>query len=318
MSPFTKQIKNAEAEHKKAFIATYAVFIAVFVCMVLINIYSYFTIINMNKMATKLNSAALNVKLESTNANLLFREIYSGVSTKDMNSVWKIIEKAQGHAGLISELDPDSRIPHQIDKYKTILLKCWENKGKLDGNDAIDLAQAYNTTFARLMQEVSAVESDLDTLIKEKMAIFKKLYLALIINIVFLFFFVAFTFFRYSKQRKTAENNLASARYSMSTLLNTIDSILLSVDGEGVVAQWNTAAEKYTKISAENAIGKDILESLPFLSSYKGAITKVYHSHTPVELYRERITTDKERVFDMSMNYTQGLGQCCSPDRRCY
>jgi len=307
MAFMTRQSRDAAAEHKKKITITYSIFIAVFLCMTLINIYSYFTIINMNKMATSLNSATLNIKLEATNANLLFREIVSGVSHKDMNAVWKIIEKAQGYADLITDLDKGSKIPNQLIKYKAIILKCWQKNGKVKDDQKRALLTEYNKTFNKLIQEVNFVESDLAILITNKMAIFKKLYIALIINVIVLFIFVAFTFFKYSKQRKIAESDLSSARDSLNSLLNTIDLILVSVNAECVVTQWNTAAEKYTKIKAEDAIGKDLFSSLPFLTSYKNVITKVYLSHSPVEFYRERIMSDKERAFDISMNYTSAL-----------
>jgi len=307
MDFMTKKSRDAAVEHKKKITLTYSIFTLVFLCMTLINIYSYFTIINMNKMATSLNSATLNVKLEATNANLLFREIASGVSDKDMNAVWKIIEKAQSYTELIAGLDKNSEIPNQLNKYKAIILKCWQKNGKLKEDQKKALLTEYNQTFNKLIQEVNHVESDLSTLITGKMTIFKGLYIALIFNIIALFIFVAFTFSKYSKQRKNAEANLSSARDTLNSLLNTIDSIIVSVDAECIVTQWNTAAEKYTKITAENAIGKDLFKSLPFLTSYKNVITKVYLSHTPVELYRERIVSDKERAFDISMNYTPAL-----------
>ena len=78
----------------------------------------------------------------------------------------------------------------------------------------------------------------------------------LILNIIILFIFVAFTFLKYSRQRKMAERQLASGRDSLNSLLNTIDSILVSVDGEGFVTQWNIAAAKYTKIKEEENIKK--------------------------------------------------------------
>jgi signal transduction histidine kinase len=307
MAFITKQSQDAAAEHKKKITVTYSIFTIVFLCMALINIYSYFTIINMNKMATSLNSAALNVKLEATNANLLFREIVSGVSNKDMNAVWKIIEKSQGYAELIAELDQSSKIPNQLKKYKDIILKCWQKNGKVKEHQKKALLDEYNSTFTKLIQEVDKVESNLNKLITGKMAVFKQLYIALIVNVIVLFLFVAFTFSKYSKQRKLAEADLASARDSLNSLLNTIDSIIVSVDAECTVTQWNTAAEKYTKITTEKAVGQSLFHSLPFLTSYKNVITKVYLSHSPVELYRERIMADKERAFDISMNYTPAL-----------
>ena len=307
MSFITKQTQNAAADHKKKIARTYTIFIVVFLCMTLINIYSYFTIINMNEMATQLSNATLNLKLEVTNANLLFREIVSGVSHKDMNAVWRITDKAKNYTDSIAEIDKESRIENQLKKYKDVILECWQKKDKLKEDQKRTLLNKYNKTFNKLIAEINYVDDALSTLIAAKLSTLKTLYIALIINVIALFIFVAFTFFKYSRQRRAAELNLASARDSLNSLLNTIDLIIISVDSDSIVTQWNTAAEKYTKIKSEDAIGKEILELMPFLSDYKSTITKVYLSHHPVELYRERITVDKERAFDISMNYTSAL-----------
>ena len=307
MTLITKEAKSAESQHKSKIARIYIIFISVFACVTLINIYSYFTIINMNKMATSLSGATLNLKLEATNTNLLFREIMSGVSKKDMNAVWKVMDRANGYADLITELDQDSRIPKQLRKYKDIILKCWQNRESANADQQKALLTKYNQTFTKLIKEIDYVESDLSALIAGKMSVFKILYGALIINLIALFVFIAITFYNYSKERKSTEKSLSSARDSLKFLLNTIDSILISVNAENIVTQWNKAAEKYTKIKADDAIGFSLIELLPFLSQYKTAITKVYHSHNPVELYRERIILEKERVFDISMNYTMAL-----------
>ena len=297
----------AESNHKKAITRTYTVFVAVFFCMVLINLYSYFTITNLNEMATSLRTASLNIKLKATQANLIFREIYSGVSKKDLNTVWKIFESANHDAENITELDPDSKVSKLLSKYKSSFLPCWQYRNSKDKKQIETAYQNYQKAFSLLISEVDNIENKLDALVSSKMKTFKRLYVGLIINIIVLFLFVVFTFFRYSKQRLKAEVELASARDNLSSLLNTIDIILVAVDKEGIVTQWNTAAEKYTKISADKAIGRDFQKSLPFMKPYKASIAKVYHSHSPVELYRERITTDKERVFDISMHYTSAL-----------
>jgi signal transduction histidine kinase/CheY-like chemotaxis protein len=193
-----------------------------------------------------------------------------------------------------------------LDKYRSIILKCHQNK-KASPADAAKLLVRYKKTYQKLITQVESIEKELNDLITSKMATFKKLYVALLVNVIVLFLFVAYTFNRYSKNRQKAEIALATAKDNLTAVLNTIDTILVSVDEQCLVTEWNTAAEKYTKISSEAAIGKPVAESLPLISGYIPSITKVYHTHTPVELYRERITTDKERVFDISMNYTAGL-----------
>ena len=303
---FDKKKKGIGAEHKKVIMTTYIVLLAVFVCMLAINIYSYVTIQNMRTISTRLSMSTLDIKYKATKANLLFREIMSGVSKKDLNAVWKILESAKAKAKIIKSADPGGAISKQLDKYHDIVLKCHKSK-KAKPDEARHLLTKYKKIYQKLISQVESVETSLANLITEKMATFKKLYLALLINIIVLFLFVGYTFHRYSKHRQKAELALATAKNSLTNVLNTIDTILVSVDEQSLVTEWNTAAEKYTGITREDAIGAPVTELLPVLSHYVASITKVFHTKTPVELYRERVTTDKERVFDISMNYTAGL-----------
>ena len=303
---FDKKNRDVGEDHKKVIISTYLILLFVFICMLAINIYSYHTIQNMRMISTRLSMSTLDIKYKATQANLLFREIMSGVSKKDLNSVWKILESAKKDAEIIRQVDSGGSISTQLDKYRKIILTCHNNR-KATKDDAVKLLTRYKKTYQKLIGQVDSVENKLKSLIAGKMDMFKKLYIALIVNVVILFLFVAYTFNRYSKKRQAAEIALATAKDNLSSVLNTIDTILVSVDEQCLVTEWNTAAEKYTKISAESALGRPVAESLPLLSGFLPSITKVYHTHTPVELYRERVSMDKERVFDISMNYTAGL-----------
>lgn len=303
---FDKKEKGIGDEHKKVIITTYIVLLAVFICMLGINLYSYVTIQNMRRISTRLSMSTLDIKYKVTKANLLFREIMSGVSKKDLNAVWKILASAKNKTAVIKSVDTNNAISKQLDKYHEIILKCHKNK-KAKPDEARNLLTKYKKIYQKLISQVESVENSLSELIESKMAIFKQLYAALIVNIIVLFLFVAYTFYRYSKHRQKAEIALATAKNSLTNVLNTIDTILVSVDEQSLVTEWNTTAEKYTSISREKALGAPVTESLPVLSHYVSYITKVFHTKTPVELYRERVTTDKERVFDISMNYTAGL-----------
>lgn len=305
MKEIPKKIDPVKQAHRRALTWTYTALVLAFVIMGLINVYAYNTIQNMSKISTKLSNSALNIKLDITSANLLFREIVSGVSSKDMNEVWKILDSANRHADVLGEIDTGGAIKSDINNYKKIMIDCYKNRTKSE--NAEKRIKEYKKRYVFLMKRVNDLDDDLQKLTRQKMATFKKLYVALLINVVILFGFLVFSFYRYSKQRQTAERNLSFAKNSLNTVLNSIDSILVSIDKDKLVTQWNQAAKKYTGITPEQALGQNVFELLPMLDGYKAQIEKVYHSQNPIDLYRERVMLDKQMVYDISMNYTQGL-----------
>ena len=105
MKTIPKKVDPIVQAHRKALFWTYFAVVAAFLCMGLINLYAYFTIQKMSKINSTLTNAALNIKLDVTSANLLFREIISEVSSKDMNEVWKIIDNADKYANVLKSID---------------------------------------------------------------------------------------------------------------------------------------------------------------------------------------------------------------------
>ncbi len=98
---------------------------------------------------------------------------------------------------------------------------------------------------------------------------------------------------------KRTENQLTSTRDYLSRLFNTLPSILLSVDQEGTILQWNRAAEAFTDRSAGNAVGRVIWDHMPFLVQYREALKGMLESGEPVQLYRRRLETFGKRFFDI-------------------
>lgn len=305
MKSIPKKVDPLKQAHSKALVWTYSALILAFVIMGLINIYAYNTIHKMSTISTKLNNAALNIKLDITRANLLFREILSGISKEDMDPVWKILDSADQYAEILNEIESGGAIKGDINAYRKIMVKCYKKRTITEGADA--RVREYKKSYLILMNRLNRIDDQLKELSKKKMETFNKLYVALLINVILLFAFLIFSFYRYSKQRQNAEQNLSFAKNSLDTILNSLDSILVSIDKDKTVTLWNVAAHKYTTISPAEAYGKDVFELLPMLQGFKAQIEKVYHSHKPIDLYRERVLLDKQMVYDISMNYTQGL-----------
>lgn len=66
-------------------------------------------------------------------------------------------------------------------------------------------------------------------------------------------------------QRRKAEEEIARAQLYLQSVINAMPSILVGVDLEGRVNQWNREATNVTGFEPENAYGKDLEEVCPML-----------------------------------------------------
>ena len=300
---------RVKSQHKQAIIQTCATLGIAFVCMIGINIYAYLTIVRMSETYSTIQNAAIHIKLQATNSNLLFREIVSGYSKKDMNEIWELLKRAKSYSSSLSEIDKSSSIKKKLDDFKNILIKC-NNEKDFVGVNAEDTAKKqqalrneYNSVFSSLIKEVDVIEKKVSNLIADKLKIFKVLYIALLVNILLFFGFVVFTFKRYISRQKQAEEELLESEENLNLILDTLDSMIISVDSEGTVSQWNNASSKYFDISSSSAIGKVLWDIVPFMQKYKLNIEKVFHSKKAVELQKEKnIVVDTERSFHIGLH----------------
>ncbi len=76
-------------------------------------------------------------------------------------------------------------------------------------------------------------------------------------------------------ERKDAENEVTHLRNYLSNVINSMPSILVGVDAEGKITQWNKTAECRTSLKANKVIGRKLSQALPNL---KPVIKKIEQS----------------------------------------
>ena len=90
-----------------------------------------------------------------------------------------------------------------------------------------------------------------------------------------------------------AEQELKKTKRYLDNVFNSLSSMLISVDREGVITQWNTAAEKYIGVPADWAVSRQVWDVIPFLKFYRDQLEQVFHSRKPLELHREQVIIGK-------------------------
>ena len=84
--------------------------------------------------------------------------------------------------------------------------------------------------------------------------------------------------------REAADLELLQLRNYLSNIVNSMPSILVGVDPEGVVTQWNRAAERTTSLSSIDAIGQSLSDVFPRLTE---ELTRVHEAMDSQQVRRE-------------------------------
>jgi nitrogen fixation/metabolism regulation signal transduction histidine kinase/CheY-like chemotaxis protein len=101
-------------------------------------------------------------------------------------------------------------------------------------------------------------------------------------------------------ERQKAETVLTNARNYFKNLFNAQSSILISINPEGKVIEWNSAAEQFTEITAKKAVSGDIWQLVPFLKNYKERIGAVLEKWEPQSILKEKVNYKGRKYLDIS------------------
>ncbi len=96
---------------------------------------------------------------------------------------------------------------------------------------------------------------------------------------------------------KKAEEEVRYTRNYLNNVFNSLPSMLISINNEGQITQWNTAAENQLGIPADDAISKNIREIAPFLRNYIENFNRVLVNNAPEEYSKESFVTPEETKF---------------------
>jgi len=93
-----------------------------------------------------------------------------------------------------------------------------------------------------------------------------------------------------TEKRKT-EQEIRKLRNYLSNIINSMPSLIVGVDPNGLVTQWNKTAEKVTGISAEDARYKTISDVLPHMAFEKDKIVQSIMTRRIIQEQKKPIRT---------------------------
>lgn len=104
------------------------------------------------------------------------------------------------------------------------------------------------------------------------------------------------------KQREAAERKLKAAESYIRNILDSMPSILVSVDVDGMVTQWNQPAALRTGIPADRAQGRPFPEVFPQAPVGMDQVSSAIASNLPVKIAKaQRIRDDLVEYADVTV-----------------
>ncbi len=103
-------------------------------------------------------------------------------------------------------------------------------------------------------------------------------------------------------ERKKIEYDLLQARNDIASIIDSMPSVLVSVDKDGVVIQWNIQAEKATGIMRKDAKGRAFDQVMPYLASEMQRIREAIKTQTPLaDIRRAHNISGETRYEDVTI-----------------
>ena len=92
-------------------------------------------------------------------------------------------------------------------------------------------------------------------------------------------------------ERVRVDRELQRMRTYLKNIIDSMPSVLVGVDRDGQVTEWNQSAERATGVPTERAIGQPFSKLFPELESLRDNMREAIRTHTPMRT--ERLITEK-------------------------
>ncbi len=104
-------------------------------------------------------------------------------------------------------------------------------------------------------------------------------------------------------QRKAAEKELKNAGNYINDIINSMPSVLMGVDRNGIVTHWNSLAEEKTGIIREKALHNHLETVYPEIADELDTIFPAIREQKVIRIRKERLTREKEKRHEEIVIY---------------
>jgi len=113
-------------------------------------------------------------------------------------------------------------------------------------------------------------------------------------------------------RQKEAAEEIARMRNYLNNIIESMPSMLIAIDENSRITQWNSAATAATGIAPGEAIGRKIWEIAPFFNKYTEHFKRLTRDQQPIKLHRELMADHGDKTYNLTFfplvaNGSQGI-----------
>ncbi|MCP4217502.1 MAG: PAS domain-containing protein [bacterium] len=94
-----------------------------------------------------------------------------------------------------------------------------------------------------------------------------------------------------------AQQELKHTRDYLDNVFNSLTSVLFAVNRQGIITQWNSAAEQYFNIPADDAMQMEVWEAVPFFRPYRSDLEQVFRTRKPLRFHKVAVSAGETKTY---------------------
>ncbi len=279
------------------------ILICAFAAIVLVNVFSYYINVSIGEFQAASQNLSERIRGMTISSNLLFIEIISGASDKDLNEVWQKMEQIQDDIKKIGNSELETKMNDTLLVYKGAMLELNTTLNDATKKNMLESRHAdYYKAYSCLNEVTSEIDPHLKHITQSRIGTMKLLYAVLSLIIVGLLVFAGWKVRSFVSMISAMEESNRGQNKLLSTVVNSMASILIFTDSNQIITLWNSSAEKYFGIPISKAQGANIFETLPFMTQYATDYHKCMQLQKIEEFRSLKFSvSEMERIIDIKL-----------------
>lgn len=120
------------------------------------------------------------------------------------------------------------------------------------------------------------------------------------------------TIMRDVTEEKRREREILYLKSYLGNIIESMPSMLIAIDADGRVTQWNQAAVETVGVDAAETCGQKLWDIVPYFGKYVNEIEEIIKTRTPKTFHRELLINGGEKYYDITLfplvtNGTEGI-----------
>ncbi|OHD21367.1 MAG: hypothetical protein A2Y34_13250 [Spirochaetes bacterium GWC1_27_15] len=104
-----------------------------------------------------------------------------------------------------------------------------------------------------------------------------------------------------NQELENSNNKIKTLQVYLSNIIESMPSLIISLDNKGHITQWNKACYLFTGIDAINAIGKPLWDIFPFFYKYKDDYFDSINSNCKKEFFKEKFSNGNIKFINITI-----------------